>query len=693
MVTKQIKKMKKISFLLFIPLALFLSQCKQTTAPMEQKTTVQFIPKATADSIVAQLLKANGESNKTLIEKGVQQVAALWTEKDGSTKDFKDFCIKNYIASKEMKEKMFQRISTNFEVLNGYFNRISLDLKRPMALDMGDTYPIDEVFAAYEPTAHFTDDFFINKVAFIVGLNFPFYSLQEKGQLGPKWSRLEWAYARLGDQFTTRVPADIVQKSSDALSNAENYIAAYNIYVGNLLDDKGKTHFPKDMKLLSHWNLRDEIKANYDKTEEGLTKQKMIFQVMLRIIDQSIPDSVINNPRFQWNAVSNKLYKDGKEVSVVPEPDKRYEVLLNNFQAMKSVDQYNPMFPTYIQRAFDAGMEIPMDQVEKLFTEFCATPEVKQVGALISKRLGRPLQPFDIWYDGFKARSSMDQAKLDKMTKAKYPNTAAVEKDIPNILVKMGFKPEMAKEIATHITVDPARGSGHAWGSQMKGDKNHLRTRVGKDGMDYKGYNIAVHELGHNVEQTISLYMVDNYMMAGVPNTAFTEAFAFTFQKHDLDLLGIKDNDPNKQYMADLDNFWMSYEIMGVSLVDMKVWAWMYAHPDATPAQLKETVISTAKEVWNKYYAEVLGVKDCPILAIYSHMIDSPLYLPNYPIGHLIDFQLDQWFKGKNFGEEAIRIYSAGRLIPQEWMKHAVGSEISIKPMIEAADAALKVVK
>ncbi|HZX62265.1 MAG TPA: hypothetical protein VFE66_03550, partial [Bacteroidales bacterium] len=325
--------------------------------------------------------------------------------------------------------------------------------------------------------------------------------------------------------------------------------------------------------------------------------------------------------------------------------------------------------------------------------DFCSSPEVKQVGALISKRLSRPLQPFDIWYDGFKARSSMDQEKLDKITKAKYPNTEAVEKDIPNILVKLGFKADKAKEIASHITVDPARGSGHAWGAQMKGDKAHLRTRVGKDGMDYKGYNIAVHELGHNVEQTISLYMVDNYLMAGVPNTAFTEAFAFTFQKHDLNLLGIKDNDPNKEHLAALDNFWMSYEIMGVSLVDMKIWKWLYEHPDATPAQLKETVISTAKEVWNKYYADVLGVKDCPILAIYSHMIDSPLYLSNYPVGHLIDFQLDGWFKGKNFADEAMRIYSAGRLIPQQWMKNAVGSEISITPLIEAADAALKVVK
>ncbi len=129
----------------------------------------------------------------------------------------------------------------------------------------------------------------------------------------------------------------------------------------------------------------------------------MIYEVMLHIIKQDIPDSVINNPGFQWNPYTNKLSKEGKEIANAPEPDTRYEVLLNNFKAMKAVDQYTPMYPTFIQRSFDAGMEIPQEQVEKLFTGLCSSPEVKQVGALISKRLGRPLQPFDIWYDGFKA--------------------------------------------------------------------------------------------------------------------------------------------------------------------------------------------------------------------------------------------------------------------------------------------------
>ena len=178
--------------------------------------------------------------------------------------------------------------------------------------------------------------------------------------------------------------------------------------------------------------------------------------------------------------------------------------------------------------------------------------------------------------------------------------------------------------------------------------------------------------------------------MQGVPNTAFTEAFAFTFQKHDLELLGMKNTDPDKEALAAIDNFWMSYEIMGVSLLDMKVWQWLYNNPGASKKELKETVVKTAIEIWNQYYAPVFGVKDTPILAIYSHMIDNPLYLSNYPVGHLIDFQLDQFFQGKNFADEAIRIYSAGRLIPQVWMKNAVGSEISIKPMLDATDAGLK---
>ncbi len=682
--------MKNI-LLMLIPAALLLGQCKPADGPL--KTGQSFVPQATIDSVIAFLAPKAGECEKPRMEMGVKQCAALWTREDGSAADFAELCKTCFVADETGRETLFNRLSANWESLYGHSNMISLDLKQGMHLDIGEMLPVDEIFGAYDPYAHLNDDMYANKIAFITALNFPYYTLKEKEELGPKWSRLQWAYVRMGDLFSSRIPAGVNVKISEALTEADNYISGYNIYVGNLLDDQGKTHFDREMKLLSHWNLRDELKSNYNKGDEGLFKQKMIYEVMLRIIRQEIPDSVINNPSFQWNPFTNKLFREGKEVTATPEPDTRYATLLNLFRQMKAMDPYTPMYPDFIRRSFDGGMEIPQEQVEKLFTEFCASPQVKKVGELISRRLQRPLQPFDIWYDGFKPRSNLDAELLDKTTRAKYPDTKAFEADIPNILRKLGFTPEKADEIASHITVDPARGSGHAWGAQMKGDKAHLRTRIGKAGMDYKGYNIAIHELGHNVEQTISLYFVDNYLMQGVPNTAFTEALAFTFQKRDLELLGMKDNTPNKEELAALDNFWGSYEIMGVSLVDMKVWKWLYEHPEASKEQLKETVIASAIEVWNQYYAPVFGTKDSPILAIYSHMIDNPLYLSNYPVGHLIDFQLDRWFKGKNFADEALRIYATGRMVPQLWMQNAVGSGISIQPLISATEEALSVIK
>ena len=87
------------------------------------------------------------------------------------------------------------------------------------------------------------------------------------------------------------------------------------------------------------------------------------------------------------------------------------------------------------------------------------------------------------------------------------------------MLVDLGFKQTDADFISSKIKVEGARGSGHAWGAVGRWEQSLLRTRIGDEGMDYKGYNIAVHEFGHNVEQTIDLYHIDNFMMAGVPNT------------------------------------------------------------------------------------------------------------------------------------------------------------------------------
>ena len=678
------------NFIFILACFVMISACQPTE---KQQSASGVITEATVLCTVKAISEKNKNCNVPLLEKGVKHAASLWRVDDGTPANFIQFCTENYLADPAKKEASFKRLSEYMESLYGHFNKLSLDMQENVQLQKGEVLSIDPLFAGYNPGAHLINDFYDNKIAFIVALNFPYYSTEEKNQLGSKWSPLEWGYARLGDVFSSRVPSELVQQSSKVAAETDAYIADYNIYMGHLLNKNNQKLFPENMVLLSHWNLRDEIKANYANKEIGFEKQGLIYQVMQRIVDQSIPKVVINSGKQDWNPITNEVTVSGKKTESPAETDGRYQQILNTFHSYQAIDKYSPDMPTAIQRAFSAGMQIPQPEVEKLFTEFLASPQIKEVAAIIQKRLGRDLAPWDIWFDGFKARSSINEESLNAITEKKYPNAKALEDDLGNILLKLGFTKEKAAFIASRVSVDPARGSGHAWGAQMKAEKAHLRTRIPATGMNYKGYNIAVHEFGHNVEQTISMNDVPNYMINGVPNTAFTEALAFVFQERDLFLLNMKDNNPDKEYLKTLDIFWSLYEIMGVSMVDMKMWQWLYANPNSTAVQLRDAVLQISKDVWNSYYAPVFGMKDQTILGVYSHMVNSPMYLPNYAFGDLIHFQLEEHFKTHEFAPEVLRIFALGQLTPNEWMKQAVGAPLSNEAILKAADLAIAKLK
>jgi hypothetical protein len=678
--------MKKVIILL--ALFLIITSCsKKDEENYTREGEVAIIDKTTAEKVISEMVKKYGPDEKQRITRGVNQTAALWFEADGSKEEFVEFCKANYITDTTTLSKYAKSLETHSETIYGYFNKMMLDLKVPMQLEVGEMTDIDRLYGALNPAAHIADDLYDSKIAFMVTLNYPFYTLEEKMEMGKRWTREQWAYARIGDMFTSRVPAKLLSKEAEIETNSDQYIAEYNIMMGNLIDSKKATFFPKDMALITHWNLRDEIKAQYANKTDGLLKQKMILKVMERIIDQSIPQEVISNNKYQWEPYANKVFQGSKEIKFTSEPNTRYEWLLKNYKVQTQIDKFSPNHPSYIKRKFNSEMEIPVERIEQMFTELLSSPVAKNVAAQISKNLGRKLEPFDIWYNGFKGE--IDGARFDKITKAKWKTAADFEAYLPTILAQLNWQKDRAKYITEKIAVDPARGAGHASGSMMKGDKAHLRTRIAADGMDYKGYNIAVHEFGHNVEQTITLYDMDNWFMIGIPNTAFTEAAAFLFQSRDLKLIGVKNEIPNAKDMYALDVFWSCYEIMGVSMVDIKVWQWMYENPTANAQELKEAVMQISKDVWNKYYAPVFGQKDQTILAIYSHMIAYPLYLSAYPLGHLIEFQLEQQIEGKKFSEEFDRIYKQGRLTPDIWMIGATGSPVSVKPVIKAADEAI----
>ena len=672
-----------------------------------QAPAAEVTPSWVKDSTVKlekELVAKYGESQRARVQRGLQQVAEFWRAEDGTAATLEDFVRANFAGDQATLDTMFNRFESLLEQLSGHMHEINREFRQQSDLDAGPVLPFDEIIAGYDPSAHILDDFFQNKLAFVVLLNFPLTTLDQRLKEGPSWTHRQWAEARLAEGFSKRIPADVNLSIAQAGAQASQYIADYNIWMYHLVDGQGQRLFPPKMRLLSHWNLRDEIKADYADSSSGLAKQRTIQLVMERIVTQTIPAVVVNNPAFDWNPVTNDVtaaaVKDS-DAATTPaakpsntrEPDTRYATLQKTFVASKKADPYSPTAPTLIARRFDEDREIPEARLRAMLEQVLTSPLVPQVAKLIEARLKRPLEPFDVWYSGFRPGSQYTEAQLNEMVAKKYPTAQAYQQDIPNLLMKLGFAPDRAKYVANNIVVDPARGSGHAMGAEMRAEKAHLRTRVEKGGMNYKGYNIAVHEMGHNVEQTFSLNDVDHTLLKGVPNTAFTEALAFVFQGHDLELLGLPAPDARSQAEKTLNDFWGTYEIAGVALIDMAVWHWMYDHPQATPKELNDATVQISKNIWNQYYAPVFHKKDVVLLGIYSHMIDSFLYLPDYPIGHMIAFQIEeQMKKAGSIGPEFERMAKMGDVTPDLWMVHATGQPVGPEALLEATQAALTAV-
>ena len=662
----------------------------------QHQANTHMIKEESIQQALTSLQQTYPNADLVLAERGVRQVAALWQEADGTETDFVELVNAHYAATAEKKKVLYDRLSHILEQCGQSADLLNNTLQEPTTLvGKGEPSTVDWIISGYSPMAHFTEDMFANKIAHICVLNFPSFTLEEKNTLGQGWSRLEWAYARMGEVFNTRIPGSIYAHSAQAMSEAENYIAGYNIMMHCLRNEQGEQLWQEPMALLSHWNLRDELKSNYANAPHAQEKQEMIYQVMLRIIRQDIPACVVNNAEYLWKPYSNEVQEVGSsEVKEVRSSgDERYQKILDIFHAMQQIDTYRPDAPSHVLRTFNEDLEIPKEEIEALFLQLIQSDEIKAVAQIIRERLGRELRPYDIWYDGFKSRSTLSEDKLTAQTQSRYPTALAFEKDMPRMLMDLGFDKDKASEIASHIVVEAARGSGHARPCVGRNQPARLRTRISDKGMDYKGYNIAVHEFGHNVEEVISLYDIDYYTLAGIPNTGFTEASAFLFQGRDLQLLGYKAKGEEAKGEEVLDMIWGMYEIMGVSLVDMAMWEWLYANPKATAAQLCEAVITIAGDIWNKYYAPLLGEPDCPLLGIYSHMVGYALYLPAYPIGNIVQFQLEEHLSQLDgqaaWANEYTRIYQQGKLTPDAWMRGAVGEAMSVEPILKAVRKAL----
>ena len=278
-----------------------------TVAPAASADVSPSWTKSSRAKLKDELASRYGDGQRTRIERGLRQVTEFWREEDGDAAAFAEFVHSNFAGDEATLDAIFNRLERMLEQLGGHMHEINREFRQQLDLDLGPLLPLDEIIGGYDPSAHVVDDFFQNKLAFVVLLNFPLTTLDERLKDGPSWSRRQWAEARLAQSFSKRIPAEVNLGIAQAEAQSGQYISEYNIWMHHLVDSQGHRLFPPKMRLLSHWSLRDEIKASYVDASNGLAKQRMIQQVMERIITQTIPAVVVNNPAVDWNPFTNEV--------------------------------------------------------------------------------------------------------------------------------------------------------------------------------------------------------------------------------------------------------------------------------------------------------------------------------------------------------------------------------------------------
>ena len=199
--------------------------------------------------------------------------------------------------------------------------------------------------------------------------------------------------------------------------------------------------FPKGMRLISHWNLRDELKADYA-DKDGLAKQRTIVKVMERIVTQTIPAAVIDNPRLDWNPFTNavtaapagEIEADAPARPAVPRPVARARRALRASCSRTSAPRAPPTRTRRsrrraIARSFELGREIPEERVARMLV---GDPRRRRWSPKVAgaSRRGSAASSSrsDLWYNGFQPRAKFTEAELDALTRKRYPTAAGVRR-------------------------------------------------------------------------------------------------------------------------------------------------------------------------------------------------------------------------------------------------------------------------
>jgi len=642
-----------------------------------------------------------GKAHHARLASGLARVAQRWTAADGGLEAMEEFCRSHFVTDPRQHRLLLDRLEKAFEEIHGHLYELHRSLRWWTDVRTEDVKAIDDVLATFDPAPDLSEQLYRQKLAFVALLNLDRPDLTTMLHEGAAWSIDRWAEARISQSMGPRIPAELNDLSRRVLHEAQRFVAAFHVPVGGLLDQRGRPVMADPRRaLLAHWLVREEIKSRYS-DPEGVHAQRALARVMGRHIDGSVPKVLMERrpgagpdsgagataADLPWDVFANTLA--GQPVQEVMGPV-RYEHLLAHRDLAFRFDAHHPEHPTAMARKFELHREVPEPEVIRLMTELLDSPVRHELAAFLRRHLGRPLEPFDVYYD--EIAETRPAAELNAAVRRRFGDEKALEALLPTVLSELGFSRSDAEFLGRHIKVQISRGSGHAMRPALPEFPAWMRTSRLQDELGWDGFDTAMHELGHAVEQVISCHFVPRPSLRGVPNTACTEAFAFLYQSLARRVLGLQDAaEEERSFAIDVvQTMLTACQIAGPSLLEVRLWHWLYENPTADAEAARATTLSIAEELWERFYARDFGRDSNHLLAAYQHMINHPLYLADYTLGHVISHQIRSHLRGRDLASETRRICSIGQVTPDLWMRRAVGGPISVEALTRDTAEALR---
>lgn len=633
------------------------------------------MPDPALSALISELVGRYGEAHRGDIERGVLAGRRVLA---GGDAEFAAFCRRQYLPPGVDRDALLHRLDAFVHLAAGAMEVVGKAARAGIDIADLSLTPAEEVLGRFSVGTHLSEDLRRSHLAALIQLNFG------TNATDPPATRDGWAARRLANVGREVIPADLLSRMAAAAAEANTFISRYNLYLENLDFGDPLVQFPPGTRLISHWGLRDYL-VSLNGKPHALPKQRAILDLLRRVVDGEIPAEVLDNPSARWNLREDFVETDGRRVPAVGHGPLRWEVFRRLFQIRRQIDPHT-RYGNLIDEAFRQRREMPESQVVEMLEAILSAPQAAGVVKVISRLLRRPPEVFDIYFEDFQGFGLRSPLAFD--LGARYPNAKALTEAIPSILVTLGWAEDRARRIGSHIRVDNARASGHASRPATDTDQQLLRVRVGPGGISELEFSTFMHELGHCVEGVLSSYEMDFKGLWGVPNSAIGEGFAFTFEVHADEILGRHAwRDPA---LDALGCFWETFEVAGPALTEIRFFHWLYEHPEATAEEMQRAVRSLGDEVWGQYYARLFGAEGFGLMAAYSHMLTCSLYLPEYPLGHAISYQIHRFLRGRDMAMEMGRMCRLGKLYPDSWMREAVGGEISVEPLLVEAAAALR---